>query len=962
MTNLYCHDFVETSDRYGHNITIFGQTESGDRTSITVFGVPIYTHLDWRLSDDDINDLRYYMKNVKYQCRSWRCGFTEYGIYRETCFCDSYVCEQPILGISYVQSKGFVVHEDMNRVFTRIEVVNSQHLGLVGNWAKKRGGLQWGITRNGLDSFLIGKKLSSFEWIQVPKGAIRVHYNMVRKVDLTDMPLTEFCFDIEVVAKNYGNEMTLSASAPIGLISSRFEGKNVSFYLKSNAMVELEKKAAMFDVVDFENEEDLGMSAEEIEMKRCDAIEKRYNERIVLESNRGDVYEFDDELEMLKAFEKYFQDCNPDIVSGFNHLNYDVPYIQRRCERLNYQFIWTCLKNEPMLYTVKSVTTNAGSRDMTVIDCPGRIFVDYMVINRDLKLHNHKLETVAEYYGLGGKGDVSYDQIYPYFNGPQWARDELLLYCIRDVMITWGIGQKMDFLKRLVAKAQVLRCRARCSLDRGGSYYLFMMVMHEVNGEFLMPDLKPHVQEKELLDKNRVIRIPFHPQLETIPGARDQLEKLLNGEKYEGGYVHDPKEGIERNRPVITLDFASLYPSAGRTYNVCPTTLVSHRKPGEDVHVCSNGFIFTKSREGVIPKVWRKLMEKRNSVKKEMKSAAVGSDRYKVLNALQLEVKLAANSLYGQLGAKTGKLLSFPCASSITKFGSDKIKEVARCVMERFTVYNAEVKYGDTDSIMVAVDCDVRDAWRVGDEIEKWVNEELLRGQGVLSIEFEDVSFPTLFLSKKRYIKVNHDRHSDGKKLKLAGLDKRTYCSFEMQTVYSAAKKALMEGDAELEIYIHRRLDRLRKGRVSIRSLALSQRKGREISEYGKVKGPGVRAIMKLEESGVEVLVGERIELVYVKCNGGTKRGDSAYPLAMVGDKTPDVKIYEEKLWNTLNSALGAVLTRGVYNMFNKPWHGLSVGQETIFGASLGKSKKTRQVKKRVKVSPQINTLDGFFK
>jgi DNA polymerase elongation subunit (family B) len=64
-------------------------------------------------------------------------------------------------------------------------------------------------------------------------------------------------------------------------------------------------------------------------------------------------------------------------------------------------------------------------------------------------------------------------------------------------------------------------------------------------------------------------------------------KRIQKGFKYTGGAVHEPISGLHEN--VICLDFASLYPSIIRAYNICFTTLVSpemmHSVPDEDCNI-----------------------------------------------------------------------------------------------------------------------------------------------------------------------------------------------------------------------------------------------------------------------------------------------------------------------------------------------------------------------------------------
>lgn len=54
-----------------------------------------------------------------------------------------------------------------------------------------------------------------------------------------------------------------------------------------------------------------------------------------------------------------------------------------------------------------------------------------------------------------------------------------------------------------------------------------------------------------------------------IPSRRVQT----TGDKFEGAIVIEPKKGFYE-RPIATLDFASLYPSIMMAHNLCYTTYV----------------------------------------------------------------------------------------------------------------------------------------------------------------------------------------------------------------------------------------------------------------------------------------------------------------------------------------------------------------------------------------------------
>ena len=82
------------------------------------------------------------------------------------------------------------------------------------------------------------------------------------------------------------------------------------------------------------------------------------------------------------------------------------------------------------------------------------------------------------------------------------------------------------------------------------------------------------------------------------------------------------------------------------------------------------------------------------------------------------------------------------------------IEHTKKMVQERFTTANgyaadAEVVYGDTDSVMVNFRAGtVADAMRLGSEAAVAITATFMKP---ISLEFEKVYFPYLLISKKRY-------------------------------------------------------------------------------------------------------------------------------------------------------------------------------------------------------------------
>jgi DNA polymerase elongation subunit (family B) len=88
---------------------------------------------------------------------------------------------------------------------------------------------------------------------------------------------------------------------------------------------------------------------------------------------------------------------------------------------------------------------------------------------------------------------------------------------------------------------------------------------------------------------------------------------------YEGAFVYDPIPGLYKN--VIALDFASLYPTTMRQFNISPDTYIKKDKnyhASEHEIKCVSGAIYKKDFEGFIPKILTDFYTQRKKYKKEM--------------------------------------------------------------------------------------------------------------------------------------------------------------------------------------------------------------------------------------------------------------------------------------------------------------------------------------------------------
>jgi DNA polymerase delta subunit 1 len=122
-----------------------------------------------------------------------------------------------------------------------------------------------------------------------------------------------------------------------------------------------------------------------------------------------------------------------------------------------------------------------------------------------------------------------------------------------------------------------------------------------------------------------------------------------------------PDTGYDTQRPIIVLDFKSLYPSIIIAKNLCFSTLLSRKADlqpdqiheGYGPQECY--FASADVKPGVLPAMLIHLLDERVKVKNLMKTTSDAAQKL-VLDGRQRAIKVAANAVYGATGAPSSKL------------------------------------------------------------------------------------------------------------------------------------------------------------------------------------------------------------------------------------------------------------------------------------------------------------------
>jgi DNA polymerase delta subunit 1 len=362
------------------------------------------------------------------------------------------------------------------------------------------------------------------------------------------------------------------------------------------------------------------------------------------------------------------------------------------------------------------------------------------------------------------------------FNGTPESRRRLAVYCLKDAYLPQRLMDKLMCLVNYTEMARVTGVPFNYLLSRGQQIKFLSQVYRKALTEQLV-----------------------------IPNLSSQA----TDDQYEGATVIEPTRGYY-DVPIATLDFASLYPSIIQAHNLCYTTLLNKNAveklkfvKDEDYIVTPNGDMFatTKVRKGLLTVILEELLGARKRAKKEL---AVETDPFKkaVLNGRQLALKVSANSVYGLTGATVGKLPCLAVASSTTAYGRQMIEKTKEEVESRYTIANgythdAQVIYGDTDSVMVKFGPnDLAKCMELGNEAAIHVSDKFIKP---IKLEFEKVYFPYLLINKKRYAGLYWTNTEKYDKMDTKGIEtvRRDNCRLVQTVIETSLRMLLIDRDVQ---------------------------------------------------------------------------------------------------------------------------------------------------------------------
>jgi DNA polymerase-2 len=513
-----------------------------------------------------------------------------------------------------------------------------------------------------------------------------------------------------------------------------------------------------------------------------------------------------DELALIRAFEAWVRERDPDVLAGWNVVEFDLAVLCRRAEA----------HGRPLALGRGGETARVLLPDrpngIAIPRVPGRVMMDGIATMRTFtfRFDSFGLDEVARAILGEGKaiddGEDRVEEIRRMFREDKRA---LAVYNLRDAVLARRIFVEARLVELAIARQRL----TGLTMDRqGGAVAAF-----------------DHLYLPRLHRKGHVA--PDTEARETDPALAAP-----------GGWVMEPEPGLHDD--VLVLDFKSLYPSIIRTFAIDPLGMAF---PGDDPVEGFGGAKFHREEHilpGLIETLWAAREDATKTGQRELATA----------------IKILMNSFYGVLGTPACRFFDSRLASSITRRGH----EVIRASREHIEARGHRVIYGDTDSLFVVAGGErtEEECRALGQELatsltlafrERLARE--MRIESALEVRFEThyakLLVPTMRGSergsKKRY--AGWARGKDGEmRVVVKGLEAvRTDWTPLARRFQRELFRRVFAGEP-WESWARELTDALYAGALDA-ELVYRKRLRRELAEYDKSAPPHVQAARKLDKN-----------------------------------------------------------------------------------------------------------------
>ncbi len=523
------------------------------------------------------------------------------------------------------------------------------------------------------------------------------------------------------------------------------------------------------------------------------------------------------ERELLRAFWRAVADA--DVLLAWNGDFFDQPVLEARSKLLGclpaYLQRWNFLDH---LIVFKRANLNSAEEGS--------------------EKDSNKLDDIGE--AVVGHGKQPFDSSrtwQAWANGEQGGREALLRYNIADVLLMEEIETKTGYIDLHEAVCQTT------------------LVFPDSRG------VKPTTQVDGFMMR-------LGPTLGLRLPTKD-YDNLPPKHKGKGGWVMRPPQFSGIVEDVHVVDFAALYPSIIRTFNISIDTLDSNGA----IRCPSVPTRFRNDIVGMLPRGVAEMQGVRKHWRDQDKVLEVGSPEQIYAARMSMGAKVATNAFYGVAYSRYSRYYSIEVGEAITWTGDYLLSQV---VIPAIKEKGYHPGYGDTDSGLFT-GATRAEASAFADHCTTTIIPPIVRelgcGENHIALEYEKRFVRMVISAPKKYAGIIETK--DGTKLKIRGLElkrgdsSRLSRALQKEIVTLIVKDNVRDPETILEV-IRRHRRHVLHDPLPLIDVQISKGIKGSIEGYAAQNSPHVRVAKILRDRGEECGDGTRI--AYVITNGASSK------------------------------------------------------------------------------------------
>jgi len=527
-----------------------------------------------------------------------------------------------------------------------------------------------------------------------------------------------------------------------------------------------------------------------------------------------DIRTFQTERSMFEAFTAYIRERDPDILSGWNFLEFDLPYLVKRMETLG--------QNPVSLARLEGMTERNALRGRTVFD----------LLSGYRKMH----VTQRESYRLDAVAEAEIGETKVRYSGTiseLWKKDPCLLieYNFKDVELCVAINRKNRIIEFYREIARYVGCPLERTLN--SSSVIDVFVLRKAFGQYVLPS-----------------------------------KGFAPSEEFEGATVFEPSRGVREN--IVVLDLKSLYPMAMMTINASPET----KDPGGELKA-PNGVRFKKEPDGLTRSIISDLLVEREEKKELRNQFPFNSPEYVLYDLQQNVLKVIMNTYYGVSGYTRFRLYDREIGAAVTSVGR-AIIEHTRSVIETLG-YRVIYGDTDSCMVLIppgGLEETIRIARAIEDAVNRsyaeFARRELAAERHYFSIKFEKI-YRRFFQAGKKKRYAGHLVWKEGKdtdEIDVVGFEIRRSDSPQItRAVQKRVMEMILHGEQYEAVrdYLADIIRNYRTGRYSLDEIGIPGGIGKDLADYQTDDAHIRGAKYANEYLGMEFAKGSKPKRVYIR-------------------------------------------------------------------------------------------------